>query len=200
MLLCIVFLGVALVVFVVLADGFEDIEAIAPIDILRRAGVSVTTVALEGDGAVSSHGVRVQADSTLGALGEELRSSGFGELEMLVLPGGGKGTANIKASADLADIVKSAFGEGKLLAAICAAPTALAGLGLLRGKKAVCYPSCRDELEAAGAVYAEGERVVRDGNVVTAEAAGSAVDFSLKLVEVLRGADVAARVAREICL
>lgn len=178
-------------VVVLLADGFEDIEAIAPVDILRRADISVFMAGVTGDTVTSSHGVRVQADIRL----EDVNPD---ELEMLVLPGG-KGVEKLKASAAVSELVRKVYAAEKLIGAICAAPTILAELGLLEGRRAVCYPSCEPELTAHGAKIQRDEQVTHDRNLITAQAAGVSVAFGLKLVAMLRGWAVAERVRCEIC-
>jgi 4-methyl-5(b-hydroxyethyl)-thiazole monophosphate biosynthesis len=174
---------------VFLADGFEDIEAITPIDLLRRAGVSVTVVAVKGHEAVSARGLRVACDASL----PEMLSKPLPDLA--VLPGGGSGSRNLAASADLEKLVKKLFAEGKLVGAICAAPAVVLGSwGLLAGKKFTCFPGMGDDLP----VKPRKERVVVDGNLVTSQAAGSAEEFSLALIAALCGKEAAEKVASEI--
>lgn len=175
--------------FVFLADGFEDVEAITPIDYLRRAGVSVTVVGIGGRTAVSSHQVSVQCDRTLSDVLQ-------GTLpDMVVLPGGGKGSENLAASVDLKSLVTHMFREQKLVGAICAAPAVvLGGWGLLAGRQFCCYPGSDDGL----AVKPLDKRLVTDGNLVTARAAGVAEEFALELVRVLCGAVVTDKIAAGI--
>ena len=177
-------------VYVFLADGFEDIEALAPVDILRRAAADVKTVGVTGRAATSSNGVTVQAD--LGLDGVTLDGC-----DMLVLPGGGKGTENLKSSARVLELVRQAHEMGITLAAICAAPIVLAGLGLLKGRKAVCYPSMADELERNGADV-QDKQVVVDGNIITAKAAGASIAFGLELAAALKGVETSERVRAAI--
>lgn len=167
-------------VYILLGEGFEEIEALAPADILRRAGIEVATVGLTGCSVTGAHGITVQADKTMDEISEE-------GAEMLVLPGGSKGVASIKACAGAIKLIETFMGKRKLIAAICAAPTILAELGLIGGMRAVVYPGLEDVLENAGVRVQPDERVTQDHNLITAQAAGSAMDFSLKLVTVLRG-------------
>ena len=160
---------------VFLANGFEEIEALATVDILRRAGVEVVTVGVGGQTAVGAHGIAVCADIVENELD-------IANIDGVVLPGGMPGTTNLEASDVVQTAVKSAFDRGLLVAAICAAPSILGHGGYLSGKKATCYPGFEQELTNA-AVTNEG--VVRDGNVITASGAGVAVDFSLELVRYL---------------
>ncbi len=166
-------------VYLLLPDGFEDIEAVAPIDILRRAGVPVTTVGLNGRPVVSAHNLTVEADATLA----DVKLS---DMDMLVLPGG-PGVQNYRKSEAALALVRDAAAAEKLIGAICAAPTVLAELGLLQGRRAVCFPSCEGTLVRHGAHIETDRQVTHDRNLITARAAGSAVEFALKLVAMLRG-------------
>jgi len=164
--------------FVFLADGFEEIEAVTPIDILRRAGVAVTVVAVKGNEALSAHALRVVCDASLDDIaGKQLP-------DLVVLPGGGAGSKNLAASAVLQKIVRDMMAEGRLVGAICAAPAVVLGSwGLLAGKKYTCFPGEGDHL----ADKPIDKRVVVDGNLITSKAAGSAEEFSLALVTALCG-------------
>ncbi|MCD7856356.1 MAG: DJ-1/PfpI family protein [Clostridiales bacterium] len=166
-------------VYILLADGFETAEALCPCDMLRRANVPVQLVGVNGPTACSGQKVAVQTDITLDEVS-------FDEMELLMLPGGLVGVDNILASDAAMDLICKAAAAGKYVAAICAAPTILGKLGLLEGKRAVCYPGMEGGL--TGAQPCVGESVVVDGNIVTGEAAGSSIAFGLKLVELLRGA------------
>jgi 4-methyl-5(b-hydroxyethyl)-thiazole monophosphate biosynthesis len=175
--------------YVFLADGFEEVEAITPIDYLRRAGVSVTIVGVSGRSAVSARKITVECDRTLG----EVLSQALPDL--VVLPGGGKGSANLAASPELKALVGRMLAEKRLVGAICAAPAvALGAWGYLTGRKYTCYPG----EETGLAVKPLQDRVVLDGNLITARAAGVAEEFSLALVRALVGADEAAKVAQAI--
>ena len=178
-------------VYVFLADGFEDIEALAPVDILRRAAADVRIVGVTGRAVTSSNGVTVQAGCGLDAVTLD-------GCDMLVLPGGGKGTENLKASPRVIELVRQAHERGITIAAICAAPAILAELGLLKGRKAVCYPSMTDELAKNGADVREAEQVVIDGNIITAKAAGASIDFGLELAAALKGREASEKVQNAI--
>ena len=165
---------------VFLANGFEEIEALATVDILRRAGVDVVTVAVGDRVPTGAHAITVCADITENELVLE-------SIEGVVLPGGMPGTTNLEASAVVQRAVAHAAEHGLLLAAICAAPSILGHGGYLMGKEATCYPGFESEL--SGDVLGTG--VVVDGNIITASGAGVAVDFALALVRYLVSPDVA---------
>ncbi len=175
--------------YVFLADGFEEVEAITPIDYLRRAGVSVTVVGVSGRTAVSARKIVVECDRALA----EVVSGPLPDLA--VLPGGAKGSENLAASTELKGLVGRMLAEKRLVGAICAAPAvALGGWGYLTGRKYTCYPGEGDSLP----VKPLSARVVTDGNLVTARAAGVAEEFALELVRVLVGPDEAAKIAQAI--
>jgi len=176
-------------VYILLAPGFEEAEALVPADLLRRAGIDTALTALEGAAVTGSHGITVQADRTLDQLDLD-------RAEMLVLPGGGKGVENLGQSSAVEDLVREARNRDIPLAAICAAPTLLGRWGMLEGKKAVCYPGMEDRL--TGAVVERASGVVEDGKLITSRAAGSAFDFGLTLVRVLAGAEKAEEVRRAV--
>ena len=178
-------------VYIFLADGFEDIEAVAPLDILRRAGIETRTVGVGGENVVSAGGLTVRADCLPDDVDIEL-------CEMLVLPGGWGGTEKLKASSKVTELVRAAWERGKLLAAICAAPWVFAEMGLLNGRRAVCYPSFESELEKHGARIQRDESVTHDGNIITATAAGASLDFGLLLVSMLRGWPAAEEIRKKI--
>ena len=165
---------------VFLANGFEEIEALATVDILRRANVDVVTVGVGSKMPVGAHGIAVCADITE----DELK---LDNIDGVVLPGGMPGTTNLEASAVVKSAIAYAAERGMLLAAICAAPSLLGHGGYLSGKNATCYPGFETELH--GAILGKG--VVVDGNVITASGAGVAVDFALALVRYLVSAEVA---------
>ena len=176
-------------VTILLADGFEESEALVPADLLRRAGVEVRLAGLGGVTVTGGHGITVTADTTMAQISPD-------ELDMLVLPGGLGGVNAILGSQPALALVQSAWDRGCYLAAICAAPTILAHLGISDRRSAVCYPGMEEEMGSA--VVQVGTPVVVDGRMVTAEAAGSAFPFGLKLVELLRGAETADRVRHEV--
>ncbi|MBQ9963914.1 MAG: DJ-1/PfpI family protein [Clostridia bacterium] len=156
-----------------LANGFEEIEALATVDVLRRAGLSVCTVGVGGDFVTGSHGITVKTD-----LGESDLPP-LQEVQAVVLPGGLPGTNNLAQSSIVTDYVCRAADSGILVAAICAAPSVLGELGLLVGKRATCYPGYESALR--GAVCCD-ESVVTDDGVVTAKGAGVSIPFALAIV------------------
>ena len=169
------------------APGLEECEGLLCVDILRRAGVEVTIAAVGGEKIVkSARQISVVAD----ALAEELDYTVF---DACILPGGIPGVPNLKADAT----VRRVAAEGKVVAAICAAPTALAAFGVLNGKKATVYPGMDADLTAAGASYT-GLPLTIDGSIVTGEALGAAIPFALALARILAGADAANRVKSAI--
>ena len=171
-------------VYVFLANGFEEIEAITPVDIMRRAGLSVLTVAVgSGGGRVvtGSHGIPVTAD--IGIDGVRVA-----DMEAVVLPGGQPGTDNLSASADVRRAVMAAYEKGAVIGAICAAPSIFGSLGLLEGRHAVSFSAYTGELKGA---VVENAPVVVDGKIVTAKAAGFALDFGHALVASILGKDKA---------
>ncbi len=176
-------------VYILLAPGFEEAEALIPADLLRRAGIETALVGVSGDEVPGSHQITVKADLPL----SRVKPDGA---EMLVLPGGGKGVENLGRSPEVETLVREAAGRSVPVAAICAAPTLLARYGLLEGKNAVCYPGLEDKL--AGAVSHPDASVVEDGLFITGRAAGSSFDFGLKLVQRLRGREKALEVMQAV--
>lgn len=173
-------------VLVVLAEGFEEIEAVAPIDVLRRAGVDVTVASVEGPVVKGAHNVPIHADTTLAAVAGRV-------FDMIVLPGGIPGANNLAASAVLGEMLKKQHGEGRTIAAICAAPAVvLHPLGLLGGQKASCYPSFQQDLDEANRT---DERLTVGEKLITAAGPGVAVEFALALVEFLKGREKADELA-----
>lgn len=165
-------------IYLFLADGFEEIEALAPVDILRRGGKDVVTVSITDKRKVTgARGICVVADKLLSDIDE---SAG----EMFVLPGGLPGADNLEACKPLCDMVTKANEQGKYVCAICAAPKILGKLGILKGKKATCYPGYEDALIGATPT---GAGVTVDGNVVTANGMGSSIDFALTLLSLVSG-------------
>ena len=161
-------------VFIFLANGFETVEALAPVDVMRRAGLDVVTVSITADrNVVSAQGVTVVADALLG-------SCDFSQASAFVLPGGGVGTDNLSACEPLHAELKKAAGEGKLIAAICAAPMVLGRIGLLEGLKATCYPGCEGAL--FGATYT-ATAVEEAGNIITACGPGASFAFGFAIVK-----------------
>jgi 4-methyl-5(b-hydroxyethyl)-thiazole monophosphate biosynthesis len=175
-------------VLVLLAEGFEEIEAITPIDLLRRAGAEVTIAALTDELNVTGRcGIAVRANVELG----NLTAAKF---DCLLLPGG-PGVRHLRADPRVRMLVLSHAGHGSWIAAICAAPTVLLDAGLLNGRRHTAHPSVSSELPKAET----SQRVVVDGRLVTSRGAGTALDFGLILVEKLFSADKSAEIARSIC-
>ena len=175
-------------VYMFLADGFEETEALAPLDILRRGGIEVKTVGVTGGYVTGAHGITVKADILPPIALKD-------NTEAVILPGGGVGTQNLDASVLVKEAVQSAYSSGKLICAICAAPSVLGKMGLLRGKKATCYPGFEKYLD--GAELSEAN-VAESGNVITANGMGAALDFGFAVLARLRGADKAEEVKRQI--
>lgn len=172
--------------FVFLATGFEEMEAIGTVDVLRRAGIDTATVSITGNKAVAgAHNITVQADYLI----EEAPLEGAAAL---VLPGGLPGATNLNACTPLKEALLQQYREGRIVAAICAAPLVLGGLGLLKGRRATCYPSFEEYL--IGATTA-GANVEVDGNVITGKGPGLVFDFGLALAEAIKGKAVAEEVA-----
>ena len=176
-------------VIILLGEGFEETEALTPANLLRRAGIEVSLVGLTGRQVTGGHGIIVPADQTLEELDQNLD---LNQVEMLVLPGGGQGTASIQRNERALGLIQQCWDHGCFLGAICAAPTILGAMGILDRRKAVCYPGMEDRLGSG--VYTGGRPIVVDGHLVTGRAAGAVFDFGLKLVEVLRGVEAARRV------
>lgn len=171
-------------VYIILGTGFEDVEAVAPCDILRRGGVKVQFAGIGGREITGSNGVTVRADCTV----EEMD---LDAMEMVVLPGGMGGVRSILGSETALNAVRHAWENGRFVAAICAAPTILARLGVTDGKQAVCYPGLEDQM---GSARMQDANAVRDGRLVTGRAPGAALDFGLLLLETLKGAETAEQV------
>lgn len=166
----------------ILAEGFEEVEAIAPVDVLRRAGVRIMIAGLTDRQVKSSRQIVVQTDILLRELVEIP--------DAVILPGGIPGATNLGKSEEVAELVRKMNAAGKIVAAICAAPAAvLAPLGILDGKKATCYPAC--EADFSNKVAYSKERVVVDGNLITSQGPGTALEFALAIVTKLIGKDMA---------
>lgn len=168
-------------VYLFLANGFEEIEALTPLDLLRRAGVAVTTVGIGAEMITGSHGITVQADISDAFYTDAAP-------DMIILPGGMPGAKHLDENRTVDAAIKAAARRGALIGAICAAPFLLGRRGLLAGKEAICYPGFEQEL--AGATLSQ-KRVVRDGNIITAAGMGVALEFGLALVAALKGQDTA---------
>ena len=179
-------------VLLFLADGFEEIEALTQVDYLRRAGVEVKTVGLNGEYACGTRRIIVKAD----ALIENTEYTD--DVEMVILPGGLGGMNAIKTSKKACEIITKAAKDNKYIAAICASPTVLAHLGLLNGKKCICYPGMEDELISGGGII-ENKAVVTDEKIITARAAGASEEFSFELIRLLCSDEVKEQVRKSIC-
>ncbi len=168
-------------IFVFLANGFEEIEALATVDVLRRAQLPITTVGIGGKQITGAHEITVTADIT-----EEILE--LTDAKAVVLPGGMPGTLHLEASKTVQNALEYAHKNDLLIAAICAAPSILGHKGLLNGKEAICYPGFEKDL--TGAVISD-KSVVRDGNIITGKGAGVAIDFGLEIVKAMVSEDTA---------
>lgn len=176
-------------VSVFLAEGFEEIEGLTVVDILRRAGVHTDMVSINDSLQITgAHGITVKADITF-------EKMDFSDVDMLVLPGGMPGTLHLQEHSGLSGLLCAYDKEDKFLAAICAAPSVLGGLGILKGKKACCYPSFEEKLIGAEVVM---EPAIQDGHVITGRGMGNALTFALKLTEALCGLEKAEEVKKSI--
>lgn len=178
-------------VYMMLGTGFEVTEAMVPLVMMRRAGIEVCTVGINGKTVYGSRDIGIVADLELGEMD-------LTNLEGIVLPGGLGGVASIKASQAVLDAVKFAFDNHKLVAAICAGPTVLAQLGITDGKNATCYPGC--EAQMGSALMVPDAAAVTDGNVITGTSAGCAIPFALQLITALKGKEAADSVAQQIVI
>ncbi len=175
-------------VYIILGEGFEEIEAVAPGDLLRRAGLEVRYAGIGGLEVTGSHRLTLTADCTI----DEVSPS---DMEMIVLPGGLRGVASIRANERALALTRTAFAQNRFVAAICAAPTILAELGITNGRRATCYPGMENQM---GSAIMQDSPAVVDGKVITGRAAGAALDFGLELVRQLRGPEAAKKVADSV--
>lgn len=176
-------------VFIFLADGHEEIEALTVVDLLRRAGIDITMVSISDSKTVtSSHKVTVIADKTF----SEIDCT---EADMLVLPGGMPGTKNLEAFAPLMEQIDEFAKTGRNISAICAAPTVFGHRGLLQGRKACCYPGMEGDLTGAEVSY---DTVTVDDNIITSRGMGCAIDFSLAIIEKLIDKETADKIAKAV--
>ena len=178
-------------VYVLLGTGFEEMEAIAPIDLLRRAGIPVLTVGVTGKTVYGGHNIGIEADITL----EEMDLT---DLEMIVLPGGLGGVASARASEKALDALRFAWENDKFVAAICAGPTVLADLHITDGKNTTCYPGCESGM--GDAAVCDTVPCIRDGTLITGASAGCAIPFALMLIEALKGPEQATAIAKQIVI
>ena len=163
-------------IYMFLAEGFEEVEALAPLDLIRRAGLEIKTVGVGSKVIVGSHGIPVTADITADELSDNTP-------DMIILPGGMPGTKNLDASEIVHKAIADAVKNDAYLCAICAAPMILGKLGLVRGKNAVCYPGFEEYLDGA---TVPDKKVVRDGKIITAKGMGAAIEFGLAIVSSLK--------------
>lgn len=176
-------------VCVFLADGVEEVEALTVVDIVRRGGATLTTVSITGNyNVTSSHKVTFAADELL----EELD---FSEVDMIVLPGGMPGTKNLEACEALMQQVDAFHQAGKYLSAICAAPTVLGHRGILKGRKACCFPDMEDQLTGADVVY---DRVAVSDHIITSRGMGTAIEFGLAILARMKGQQCADEIRKKI--
>ena len=171
------------------ADGYEEVEMLTVVDLLRRAGLTCDIISVTGEKKLtSSHKVTVTADLLY-------EDADFDSYDALVIPGGMPGTINLGEHAGVCEQLKKACAGGKLIAAICAAPTVFGTLGLLKGRKAICYPGMEDQLTGADVTY---ESAVRDGNIITSRGMGTAIDFGLAILTYFEGEQAATALAKTI--
>ena len=175
-------------VYILLGTGFEEVEALTPCDLLRRAGIETALVGVNGIEVAGSHRITVRADLPLDAVDLET-------LDMVVLPGGLRGVQSLLGCPAALDLVRRAWNAGKFVCAICAAPTILAELGIAEGRETTCYPGMEDRMTGAKPVDAP---VVRSGRLITGRAAGASIPFALELIKALKGREAADQVARQI--
>lgn len=176
--------------YLFLADGFEEIEALTPLDLLRRAGIEAATVGIGGKSVTGAHGITVKADLT-----EQEYRAGEGDMTGVILPGGMPGTNNLAASDTVTHALLAAVRDNKLVCAICAAPSVPGRMGLLRGRRAVCFPGFETFLE--GAIRSDA-RVEHDGNFITSVGMGAATEFGLAIVAALRGKQTAEKLRASV--
>lgn len=175
-------------VYVYLGEGFEEIEALTCVDLLRRAKIEVSTVSVGERIVTGAHGIKVTADMLI-------TEASMDKCQMIVLPGGMPGTLNLQNSPTLSSYIDDFYKEGKYIAAICAAPMILGAKGYLDGKPATIYPGMEDHL---GAAIAKTESVVQSDNIITGRGPGCAMDFALKIIEVLKGSEISKAIADEL--
>ncbi len=171
------------------ATGYEEIEMLAVVDVLRRVGMTCDIISVTGEKEiVSSHGVHVVADLLF-------EDADFDSYDALAIPGGMPGTINLGQHAGVCEQLKKAYAEGKLIAAICAAPTVFGKLGLLQGKKAICFPGMEDQLLGAEVTL---QPAVRDGNIITSRGMGTAIDFAIAILSYFADAETVETLAKKI--
>jgi len=176
-------------VYLFLADGFEEIEALTPVDMLRRAGIEVTTVSIsETEKVNGAHGIAVVADEVIDNVQPV-------NVDIVILPGGLPGADNLRCCPKVIEFIDTADKNGAFIAAICAAPRIIGEKGLLKNKKATCYPGFEEYLTGADCT---SEGCVRDGNIITAKGMGKSCEFALCLVEALKGKETADKIKNAV--
>lgn len=169
------------------ATGYEEVEALTVVDLLRRVGIETNMVSITNEKTVTgSHGITVTMDKVFDEAGEA---------DMIILPGGMPGTTNLLACDKLTDMIKDYYNKGRYIAAICAAPTVFGKLGLLKDRRATCYPGMEDELFCEEALE---DAVVMDGKIITSRGLGTAIDFALAIITALMDDEVATDLAGKI--
>lgn len=188
-------------VYIFLANGFEEIEALATLDVLRRGGVDVKTVSVLYDKFVTgSHKTTVVADMTYGEFKAEVQLDGTDESDVMIFPGGMPGTRNLAENGEIINFMRLHYAEGGAVAAICAAPgLVVSQLPSLQGKHFTCFDGFEDAPVARGGIY-EQKPAVRDGNLITGRGAGCAVEFGLAILAHLKGEEAAATVRHSLML
>lgn len=174
---------------VFLATGFEEIETVTVVDVLRRAGVDVTVAGLTPNVVEGAHGIKIVPDKSI----DDVKVEDF---DAFVVPGGNPGYKNLRKDQRVINIIKKAFNSNKLVAAICAGPTVLSDAGILEGKACTIYPGMDEELEAGGG-KPKHDIVVVDGNIITSRGPATALPFALKLAEKLAGKQAAEAVSKK---
>lgn len=174
---------------IIMAEGCEEIESLAVVDVLRRAKMEIDMISITDENRVKgSHGIVIETD-------KQIAQVDFSQYEGVILPGGIPGTPNLAANQMVSDVIKEFAAKDKMVAAICAAPSILGANGLLQQKKATSYPGYQEEMK--GCIYTE-DKVVRDGNIITSRGMGTALDFALAILEYFKGHKAAAELAGKI--
>jgi len=169
-------------VYIFFADGLEEIEGLTVVDLLRRVDIPISIVSITGSKRIiGAHDIKIEADTLF-------EDTDFTDAAMLILPGGTPGTKNLKAHKGLCGLLRDFHAKGKYIAAICAAPSILGQLNILNGKKATCYPGHEDQLSGA---FLTEEHCVTDGNIITSRGMGTAIDFAMEIISVIKDSAVA---------
>ena len=175
-----------------IADGTEETEAIGTLDLLRRAGIETDLISIKDDPTVvTSHKLTVTADKVFSDINED-------DYDMLILPGGLKGTQNFKECGPLLDLIRNFASKGKGLAAICAAPSVFSSLGILTGLDATSNPGFQEVIASDGAILHKDDKVVVSGNIITSQAMGTTVPFALEIIAMYKGRELADKLKADI--